>query len=133
MKKILNLLVCFVMLISVASGEVVSEVKMKNEKEYIYKNNLYNYEITVPIGLKVNEEFANLYTRFYNDKVTVDVLIDDFATKGSSYSAYITYGNKEIVTDKYHTVNYKRHIKFGKYNAYEMSYDRIKLAGFRYL
>ena len=128
MKKFFIFLFSIVLINSITFANTVSQTIFTKNNDIVYTNKLYNYEIIIPKGMTIDETFPNLYTRFYNDNTTIDILIDDFATKGSSYNSYITYGNKEIVTDKYHKVNYKRHIKVGGYNAYEMSYERIKLS-----
>ena len=115
-------------LITVSAAEPISTITKLSDGNYGYKSNINNFEIKFLNDMKVNEVYANLYTRFYNDNITIDVMIDDFATKGSSYASYITWGNKELKTDKYHKVNYRRNTKVGGYPAYEMSYERIKLS-----
>lgn len=128
MKKIFSILILLLTLISISTAEPISTITKLSDGNYKYKSNINNFEIKFLSDMKVNEVYANLYTCFYNDKITMDVMIDDFKTKGSSFYAYTTYGNKELKTDKYHKVNYKRNIKVGKYQAYEMSYERIKLS-----
>lgn len=128
MKKIISIFILILSLISISTAEPISTITKLSDGNYRYKSNINNFEIKFLGDMKVNEVYANLYTRFYNDKITMDVMIDDFATKGSSFYSYITYGNKELKTDKYHKINYKRNTKVGTYPAYEMSYERIKLS-----
>lgn len=128
MKKIFLTLLMLFSLITISSAESISTITQLDDGNYLYKSEVNNFEIKFLSDMQVNEVYANLYTRFYNDKVTIDVLIDDWSSKGSSHYSYITYGNKELVNDKYHKINYKRNIKVGNYSAYEMSYERDKLS-----
>ena len=100
MKKIISIFILLLSLITISTAEPISTITKLSDGNYRYKSNINNFEIKFLSDMKVNEVYANLYTRFYNDKITMDVMIDDFATKGSSYGSYITWGNKELETDK---------------------------------